>query len=179
MILHINGWPGSGKYTVGRIVAERLGARFVPNHVIIGPGLAIDAFDSPAFKATVRAVRRIVFGQIVEAPAGTRFVLTNVLVEAEEDARLLRRTAELASARQVPFLAVILDCALEENVRRLDTQARAARHSLTDVAVLRELRARYSLLRPEAAHRLELDVTSIAPKAAADQIVAAVDPRAP
>lgn len=34
LILHLNGWPGVGKKTVGALVAGRLGARFVHNHLL-------------------------------------------------------------------------------------------------------------------------------------------------
>ena len=34
MIVHINGWPGSGKLTVGREVARKLGARLLDNHTL-------------------------------------------------------------------------------------------------------------------------------------------------
>lgn len=174
MIIHLSGWPGSGKYTIGRLVAERLGARFVPNHVINAPGFAVDDFETAAFTEVVRGVRRLVFEQIVQAPVGATFVLTNVLVETEEDAALFQKTAALAETRQVPFLSVILDCEFEENVRRLVTAPRAARHSLTDVGILRELRQRYGLLRPALADRLDLDVTASTPEAVALLILSAV-----
>ena len=30
MIIHLNGWPGAGKKTIG----EALSARFIPNHLL-------------------------------------------------------------------------------------------------------------------------------------------------
>jgi shikimate kinase len=34
MIIHINGYPGVGKLTIGRIVAEQLGGRLLDNHSV-------------------------------------------------------------------------------------------------------------------------------------------------
>lgn len=35
LIIHINGWPGCGKLTIGRELAKRLGARLLDKHTII------------------------------------------------------------------------------------------------------------------------------------------------
>ncbi|WP_284388078.1 hypothetical protein [Devosia yakushimensis] len=34
MIIHLNGWPGVGKLTIGRLLAADLGARFIHNHLL-------------------------------------------------------------------------------------------------------------------------------------------------
>ena len=34
VIIHINGWPGVGKSTIGKLLAEKIGARFIHNHVL-------------------------------------------------------------------------------------------------------------------------------------------------
>ncbi len=47
MILQINGWPGVGKLTVGRIVAKELGGRLLDNHTIYNPAFALTEFRSP------------------------------------------------------------------------------------------------------------------------------------
>jgi hypothetical protein len=47
LILHINGWPGSGKLTIGRIVAGRLGARLLDNHTVLNPAEALFERDDP------------------------------------------------------------------------------------------------------------------------------------
>ena len=59
MIIHINGWPGLGKLTVARIVAERLCAHLVDNHVILNPALAIADHGSAAFTKITQEIRRM------------------------------------------------------------------------------------------------------------------------
>jgi hypothetical protein len=34
LIIHLNGWRGVGKQTIGRALAERIGARFIHNHLL-------------------------------------------------------------------------------------------------------------------------------------------------
>ena len=34
MIIHLNGWPGSGKLTVARVVAHKLEGRLLDNHTL-------------------------------------------------------------------------------------------------------------------------------------------------
>ncbi len=41
MIIHFNGWPGVGKYTVAKIVANRLGLRFLDNHTLLNIAIAL------------------------------------------------------------------------------------------------------------------------------------------
>jgi shikimate kinase len=47
MIVHLNGWPGVGKLTVGRKLAPMLNARLLDNHTLHNVALAICDFDSP------------------------------------------------------------------------------------------------------------------------------------
>jgi len=118
IIVHINGWPGAGKYSVGRLAAARLGARLVPNHAINGPGFALADFGTPAFRDIVRQVRALVFDGIAAAPAPAHTVLTAVLIDEPADVALYDRIAGLASRHGCPFLSVTLDCALEQNCAR-------------------------------------------------------------
>src|SRR6202011_2120341 len=36
MIVHLNGWPGAGKKTIGEALSMLLGARFIHNHLLPG-----------------------------------------------------------------------------------------------------------------------------------------------
>ena len=46
MIIHINGFPGVGKLTIAKILAEKLGARLLDNHSIYNVALALTEFKS-------------------------------------------------------------------------------------------------------------------------------------
>ena len=77
MILQINGWPGVGKLTVGRIVAKELGGRLLDNHTVYNVAFSLTEFQTPAFYETVRAVRDIAFARIAEIQSDIPVVMTS------------------------------------------------------------------------------------------------------
>ena len=48
MMIHLNGYPGVGKLTVGRLLAQRLGGRLLDNHAMYDVAFALAEFRSPA-----------------------------------------------------------------------------------------------------------------------------------
>ncbi len=169
IIVHINGWPGVGKYTIGRIAAQQLDARFLPNHVICGPGLSVAGFGTPACGKVVRQTRALVFEAIVAAAPSESFVLTTVLFE--EDVARFESIMDLAIRRSAPFLCVTLHCAMEENSRRLHSESRIRRHSLTDAKHLRQLRRDNELLQPICDDHIELDTSTVTADENATKII--------
>jgi len=70
----------------------------------------------------------------------------------------------------------VLECALEENARRLISTGRREQLELTDPGVLETLHARGALLRPRQGELIELEVTRMAAKEAAHAIRAQASP---
>jgi predicted kinase len=62
MLIQLNGWPGVGKLTIARRLAERLSARVLDNHSIYNVAFALTKPRSPEFYETVRAVREVACG---------------------------------------------------------------------------------------------------------------------
>jgi shikimate kinase len=79
MLINLNGWPGAGKLTVGRILAEKLGGRLLDNHSILNLASAVTRVGVPQYYETARAIRAIAFDRILELPSQFPFVLTNVV----------------------------------------------------------------------------------------------------
>lgn len=176
MIIHINGWPGVGKLTVARIVAARLDARLVDNHLFVNPAAALAEHGSEHYTQIMRQLRAVMFDEMADAPNDQLYVLTDALEAGSDVAyEIFAANAELAERRRVPLLEVTIECELEENVRRLTTESREAHRKLRDAGVLRRIRDEVSLLRPDVPHRLELDTTDMPPEQAADEIVAATE----
>lgn len=130
MIVHINSYPGVGKFTIGRALAELIGAKFLDNRSVFNVAFALTEFCSPAFYDTVRAVREIAY----------------------------RRVLEL--------------CSPEENERRIVSPGRAAKRKPQDVEMVEDNRLGRPLLDRGADRLLRLDVTNLAPEAAAREIAA-------
>jgi hypothetical protein len=174
VIIYINGWPGVGKLTVGRIIAGRLSARLVHNHLILNPAFAITEHGSPAFIELTRRIRRLLLEFIEQMPEGEHFVLTDALEEGSAlSDEIFAGVQRLAERRRVPLLSVSLDCDADENARRLTAAGRTEMGKLTAVEVLMGFRKTFTLLRPEVPHHLDLDTTDMTPEDAAEAIIGA------
>ena len=103
------------------------------------------------------------------------FVLTNALTqESEREVEAWDAVKRLAFDRSDTLVAITLDCALEENVRRVQGQERANNYKIIDPEPLISWRSNFSLIMDDAAHWREIDNTTLTPEAAADAIIAFV-----
>ncbi len=124
-IVHINGYPGVGKLTVGRLLADRIGARLLDNHSIYNIALALTAFKSKAYYETLRATRAIAYARVLEVPPGVPVILTNAhFADSAWGNESWDAAIALAQARGAKHLVVILECAVEENARRIASEDR-------------------------------------------------------
>ena len=145
-IVHLVGTPAVGKLTVAEALAAGTGPDdpgrlvVVDNHLSGDPVLRVTPRGEhgtvPARAwAHVAEIRAVVRRAIVElSPAGWAFAFTNVLRDGdplyEETVGELRA---LASARGAPYVPVVLRCERAEQLRRVTTPGRRARHKWTDV----------------------------------------------
>ena len=58
-VIHINGWPGSGKRSIGQILATQIGGRLLDNHAMLNPAEALFSRFDPLHRELHRAVRDI------------------------------------------------------------------------------------------------------------------------
>lgn len=172
LIVHINGWPGTGKLTIGRLLADRIGASLLDNHTLINPAEALFSRRDPLNQSLRQAVRGVVFEHLLRAPPGKSYVFTDALADDDWDRGVFEWYRDLARERGVRLAAVVLDCDLDENRRRLVAGERAGLLKLVDVSVLETLRTRYRLLRADGDIRIEMDVTGMAAGEAAAAIAA-------
>lgn len=175
-VVHINGWPGSGKLTISRVVAKRLGGRLIDNHSLLNPAECLFERSDPRFQTVRKAIRTLVFDHAATLPPHIPIVLTDALADLAYDRALFDDCKTLAARRAVPLVAVVLACDEEENVRRITAPGRAELLKMTDTAILRSIRTEYSLLRPEGVSCIDLDVSALPPEAAADALVARLPP---
>lgn len=158
-IIHINSWPGAGKRTIAHCLAMQLGARLLDNHVLLNPAEALFERSDPRHAALRSEVRRVVFSHASKLDPTMGIVATDALSTEPQDAKIFADMAALAEDRRVRLIPVVLDLALDENVRRLSTPSRSEHRKLTEPEVLRRLRNDHVLLHAPGA--ILLDVTAM------------------
>jgi hypothetical protein len=127
------GFAGTGKYTIGRELCERTGAKLIDNHLINNPVFSVINTDGvtplPAkVWDRVKEIRATVYRAILElSPPGMSFVFTMELRQSNpRDHAGFRELAELAADRQSRFIPIRLICGVEELCRRVTDPARVA-----------------------------------------------------
>ena len=171
MIVHLNGWPGVGKQTIGQVIAKRLGARFIHNHLLHDLAIACAGLDDAARWPLYEQVRSAAYGALRTRPSGEVFVMTNALCAGSaRELAAWNQVVDLALARRVPLLPVVLTATAEENERRIRNPGREGR-KMTDHAALRDFVAADVIQRPDVPELLVLDVTALAPEEAAEAVV--------
>jgi len=169
-IVHLNGWPGAGKLTVGRILAEWLDARLIDNHLLHDVAIACAGLDDPQRWPLYEEVRSAAYRTLRNRPPTERFVMTNALcVGSKREREAWDHVVDLAMARRAPLVPVILDADFEENARRMKSPGRSAR-KLADPELLRTFIATDRIQQPDVPELFVLDVTALSAEQAASRI---------
>ena len=170
MIVHLNGWPGVGKRTIGERLARRLGARFIHNHLLHDVAIACAGIGGPGRWPLYEEVRRAAYDALAARPREEAFVMTNALCAgAPREQAAWSHVAGLAMRREARLVPVVLEAELAENERRLQAPDRIGR-KLTDPAALRSFIECDAIQKPDLPGLLVLDVTALSPDAAAEAI---------
>ncbi|PJE26170.1 hypothetical protein PSM7751_01298 [Pseudooceanicola marinus] len=174
MILLLNGYPGVGKLTIARHLADRTGAVLLDIHTLYNPAYALATPKSEAYFDIIRDVWSVVDPRILALPPGRMVIFTDVLAGwlpldpwIEEN---LVRLRHLGAARG--GLAVVnLSCDRAENRRRMAAPERAGAGKPRDPAYADAKHdAGKPLLSCGADRMLALDVTALSAEKAAGHI---------
>jgi len=176
--IYLIGFPGTGKYTIGREICGTGNFRLVDNHLINNPVFSLIRLDGKTPLPDIvwektSAIWDVVYDVMAHiSPPGESFVLTNVLLHsvAGDHARY-RKVAALAETRGALFIPVRLFCDVAEAEKRIVSPERAARLKETNPAAPRRYAAEEELLAIDHPHLLDLDVTSLAPAESAAAIL--------
>lgn len=172
MIIHLNGQPGVGKYTVAKHLTEKMNARFIDNHSIINTAMVCADHGTPEYTRIAQELASYVCKELVNRPKDEVMIFTNCLVEDfAADKERYNVVTELAHKRGDKLVPILLECDLEENMRRVQSAGRAEKRKLTDPEVLKSRLTGYTFIHPtEEPLALALNNTSLSAKEAAEKI---------
>jgi hypothetical protein len=179
-IVYLLGYPGVGKYTVGRELARRTGAALIDNQVINHPILTLFNWDGksqlpPGTLDRAAPIRDAVLTALEEiAPLSMSYVFTNVLADEPEAIALYERIKRVALSRSSLFVPVMLTCALEVQLGRVGSDERVRRFKISDPEGVQRLMAAGPLYVPDDPALLTLDTTTSPPQYTASLIVEAI-----
>ena len=170
VIIHLNGWPGSGKLTVARELARELEARLLDNHTLHDVALRLCDQYTREYWDVYYQVRDVAYRRVRALPAHEMVVMTNALtLESDREREAWIAVKALAQHRGVLLVAVTLQCSLDENVRRIASEGRRYR-KLTDPAPLIEWRSKFTLLTDASVRSITIDNTDRSPDHVANEI---------
>lgn len=175
-VVFLLGYPGVGKRTVGSHLAERLDGVLVDNQLINIPLLTLFKWDGKFLLPTeiwrrAEPIREAVLGTIEDlAPKSNNYVFTNVLEDHESGAAQYDRIRSLARRRGSLFLSVMVDCDVDEEVRRIENPDRVARLKGSDPEGYRRYRRATRLFQPPPDEVVQIDTTNISSRQNAETI---------
>jgi predicted kinase len=176
LIICLVGFPGVGKLTIARALAELIDATVVDNHWINDPILRLlPKADAPVPEAVWLEVAKV-RGAVLEtiamlAPRAGNFIFTYAgSNEDAADRKAFEEYREVATRRSARFVAVRLVCDEEELVRRIQSPGRRG-HKLMDTGDAAENVRNFSPLDPGTPDSLTLDVTRLSAREAATLIL--------
>ncbi len=175
-VVFLLGYPGVGKRTVGSHLVELLDGVLVDNALISIPLLTLFKWDGKfpipmEIWERVRPIREAVLGTIEDlAPKSNSYVFTNVLKDDQDGVRQYDRIRSLARRRGSLFLSVMLDCDVDEQVRRIDTPDRVIRLKGSDPEGYRRHRHNTKLFQPPPEEVAHIDTTWVCPRENAERV---------
>lgn len=177
VIVYLVGPPGVGKYTVGKLIAERLPAKLLDNHFWSNPIFEVVEPDGTPLPAGVWDRANDVLSAVLETvalfgPAGRNYVFTHAVWDAGGhplDWVTAGQILWVAERRRASMLVVRLACGEEQLRERISSEERRQRFKTTDAGKAHSLAS----LAPFPINHdwvLDLNTSGLSPADTADRI---------
>ncbi|NNE67190.1 MAG: AAA family ATPase [Pyrinomonadaceae bacterium] len=167
-VVFIHGPPAAGKYTVGELVAEKLGIPLFHNHLTVDLVGTLFEFGTPEFVAMREKVWLDGFAAAAESGQSFVFTFNPETTVAQETLDRLEK-AVTGNAGRVFY--VELKCDEEEIEKRLTRKSREEFGKLTDLDLYRQLRSAGAFDEPVLPPALVTIDTSENPPAATAKVI--------
>lgn len=171
MIIHINGWPGVGKKTIGEIVAKEINARFIHNHVLHDVAWACAGRGDEEYWPLYERVQSEAYKVLARRPSEENFVMTNALCKtADREILAWEHVVALAIKRNVPLIPIVLKASINVLVERVTHPDRLTT-KLTDPEYLTQMLTKHELLVPRVDDTFLIDVDELSAEDVASSII--------
>ncbi|KAF9878401.1 hypothetical protein CkaCkLH20_03893 [Colletotrichum karsti] len=176
-IIHLNGFPGTGKLTIASALQKQLGSccRLVHNHLLINPADAVLHRSEAGYQDLRRAIRGVIFTSLVESPPSHRiaYIFTDFQSSDEVGSAACAEYLAAARARGAALVSVVVSCDEATNLARLQSADREAHRKIVDPELLHMFRNGVQIHRFDVSEStsLEVDVSKLAPAEAATRIL--------
>jgi thymidylate kinase len=170
MIIHLNAMPGVGKFTAAKLLAPKINACLIDNHLLIDLAVAICKRGSKEYFDFLKKLTELVLEELTQQ-TGKVFIFTNALsAELSEDRERLDYFARFAESRNIPFIQILLECDLDENKRRIISEDRKPKGKLMNPDELENIRQNYTIYHPPTEFALTIDTTNLSAEVVSEQI---------
>lgn len=153
MIIFLNGFPGVGKLTIGKLLTKLIpSSRLIDNHLMIDPAESIEPHRSqPEYRKIRQLIRESVIKSMILVPQeDVKFIITSCKGNILDDLEVVFEFVEVARKRNAQFVFVNLACDMDVNLARAQSKDRCygTKTKLTDAEVLKKMLEENDLLDP-------------------------------
>lgn len=173
LIVYLNGWPGTGKFTVGTQLTKRLNGILLDNHTMFNLAIALSDVQSDAYYKLCRQVRAIAFERILHLPPERAVVMTGMIAHGGPAAFAEEHWEEilaLCKTRGSKLFSVQLECSTSELAKRVREPNRALNKKIVDDKLVLDLAAVRTIFDDGADFSLRLDNATLSPNECATEI---------
>lgn len=173
-IVYLIGRAGSGKYTIAKQLAAH-GFKIVDNHLINNPIFSLlnlgkgSSIPNLAWEA-IAQIRTVVL-DFIGKESKNNYVLTNELLENEEDYKYFRQVEEMAAIRGSLLVPVRLHLSKAENKRRIQVPERALRFKSIQIDESAYEKPLIQLTHPNL---MDIDIEHLSAEAVAQKIMKSI-----
>lgn len=177
-IIHLLGFPGTGKYTIAKELVSLDDFALVDNHLINNPVFSlIDPDGETKLPARVwdntAKIWDVVFDTMAHiSKAQKNFILTNALFDdTPRDAEFYQKILKLAQERNAKYVPVKLCCDAEELLKRIVGEDRRQRFKETSIKNAQYNIENRAVIKIDHPNLLNLDITDLTPDQSAKKIM--------
>jgi hypothetical protein len=181
-IVVLIGFAGTGKYTIGRELADRIGAKLIHNHLINNSLFTAMNADGVTplpqeIWPKIRKIRQVVYETIRElSPRDLNFIFTLQLIESDPlDHQAFADLVELAAARESRLVPIRLVCDIDELCCRVVNPSRVAMLKQISAESTRQTASTKAVLNPQHPNVKTIDVSNMSAGESATLIFRAIE----